>query len=560
MKLRQSSTLVVGSCLSFLSPAALSAVSPSDSAVNPDGEVLYNGIRLPKTWPPRLDKLPADPVLPPYLASPPAVIPIDVGRQLFVDDFLVEQTTLRRTYHRPEFYKDNPILMPEKPWEQTGTAPRATTHSGGVCFDPADNLFKMWYMSGFQQGVGLVYSKDGLNWQRPEFDHVQPGTNRVYDAGSRGSTIWHHMEAEDPARRFVMFSSRPGHAWFSADGIHWGSPAKVAGPLGDRTTLFWNPFRKLWVYSVKTSYDKKRARRYWQTPQLTGHPRSRWGNGEEPLLWTGADSADLPRDDLQVACQLYNLDCVAYESILLGTFIIWRGDYRFDSKTEAAKQQEQLGRPKQNAACLGFSRDGFNWYRPDRRVFLPKSENPGAWNWGNSQTAGKSPLIVGDKLYFYVSGKGGPRVDSGSRYYRHGSTGVAFLRRDGFASMDAGPDGGTLTTRPVTFQGKHMFVNVNNPHGSLRVEVVDERGQPIEPFTLDNCMAVTADKTLHPIAWQGASDLAALADTPVRFRFHLVNGELYSFWVSPDRTGASYGYVAGGGPGFTSSRDTVGQQ
>jgi hypothetical protein len=33
---------------------------------------------------------------------------------------------------------------------------------------------------------------------------------------------------------------------------------------------------------------------------------------------------------------------------------------------------------------------------------------------------------------------------------------------------------------------------------------------------------------------------------------------LYSFWVSPERSGASQGYVAAGGPGFTGARDTVG--
>jgi hypothetical protein len=416
----------------------------------------------------------------------------------------------------------------------------------------------MWYITGFQQGVGLVYSKDGLSWKRPEFDHVQPGTNMVYDRRSRGSTIWHNIEAKDPARRFVMFTSRPGDAWFSPDGIHWGQPFKVAGPMSDRSTLFWNPFRKVWVYSVKTSYHGKRARRYWETPQLTGHPQSQWRSVEEPTLWTGADSADLPRDDLQVPCQLYNLDCVAYESIMLGTFIIWRGDYRNNPKTEAAKREKQRGRPKQNAACIGFSRDGFNWYRPDRRVFLPKSDTLGDWNWGNSQTAGKSPLIVGDKLYFYVAGKGGP-PSPGNPSYRHGSTGVAFLRRDGFASMDTGTNSGTLTTRIVQFQGKHLFVNVNNPHGSLRVEVLDKHGLPIPPFTLDNCIAVTTDKTLHPVEWKGVNDLSALSDMPVRFRFDMAGGELYSFWVSPDRSGASYGYVAGGGPGFTSNRDTIGK-
>jgi len=46
----------------------------------------------------------------------------------------------------------------------------------------------------------------------------------------------------------------------------------------------------------------------------------------------------------------------------------------------------------------------------------------------------------------------------------------------------------------------------------------------------------------------------------VRFRFHLRNGALYAFWVSPDKSGASRGYVAAGGPGFTGPTDTVGSR
>lgn len=141
-----------------------------------------------------------------------------LGPRLFVDDFLVESTTLERTYHRPEFYEDNPILKPDEPWEQTGRGPMAIPHSGGVAFGPADLLFKLWHITGYQEGVGLAHSDDGLQWRRPSFEHVQPGTNIVYDSGSRGSTIWLHEDATDPARRFVMFSSRPGVVWFSADG------------------------------------------------------------------------------------------------------------------------------------------------------------------------------------------------------------------------------------------------------------------------------------------------------------------------------------------------------
>ena len=59
--------------------------------------------------------------------------------------------------------------------------------------------------------------------------------------------------------------------------------------------------------------------------------------------------------------------------------------------------------------------------------------------------------------------------------------------------------------------------------------------------------------------WRGADDLARLAGRNVKFRFELDNGKLYAFWVSPDSNGASHGFVAAGGPGFTGPTDTVGR-
>src|SRR5512145_275477 len=85
------------------------------------GETLYNGIVLPREWPPRLSDFPTsvekDPATPPYLKSPPAVIPIDVGRQLFMDDFLIAETTLKRTFHLAKYHSASPVLKPDRPWE-----------------------------------------------------------------------------------------------------------------------------------------------------------------------------------------------------------------------------------------------------------------------------------------------------------------------------------------------------------------------------------------------------------------------------------------------------------
>ena len=99
---------------------------------------------------------------------------------------------------------------------------------------------------------------------------------------------------------------------------------------------------------------------------------------------------------------------------------------------------------------------------------------------------------------------------------------------------------------------------MNNPKGRLRVAISDENGNPIAPFSFDNCTKVVTDSIRHAVDWKGVGDLSQLAGRVVRFRFELSNGELYAFWASSDRSGVSYGYVAGGGPGFTSDRDTVG--
>ena len=143
--------------------------------------------------------------------------------------------------------------------------------------------------------------------------------------------------------------------------------------------------------------------------------------------------------------------------------------------------------------------------------------------------------------------------------YAGGSTGLATLRRDGFASMDADTKGGVLTTVPVIFKGKCPFVNIAARDGELCTELLDADGHVIAPFSRGNSVSVKADSTHQRITWQGVADLSALAGKPVRFRFHLTNGQLYAFWVGPDENGASNGYVAAGGPGFSGATDTTGK-
>src|SRR5205807_1920948 len=260
------------------------------------------------------------------------------------------------------------------------------------------------------------------------------------------STVWLDPIDSDRSRRYKMAR------WYdhymelsaSADGIHWRAMGRT-GPTGDRTTFFYNPFRRVWVYSIRSDFvdDRTRYRLYWETPDLFSNVQWR---PTEPTLWAGADRGDPQRPEYKIFPELYNLDCVAYESLLLGLFTI--------------------------------RRDGF----------------------ASMDSDGQRPRIQ--------------RV----------SPSIATA---------------TLTTRPVRFSGRYLFVNtdVDTPAGSMRVEVLDRDGRPIGPYSIDACNPVRTDSTRARVTWTSAADLGAVSGEIVRFRFHLSSARLYAVWVSASPTG-----------------------
>ena len=47
------------------------------------------------------------------LAPADGVYPIDIGRQLFVDDFLIYETSMNRAFYSAQKTSKNPVLVPE---------------------------------------------------------------------------------------------------------------------------------------------------------------------------------------------------------------------------------------------------------------------------------------------------------------------------------------------------------------------------------------------------------------------------------------------------------------
>ena len=237
---------------------------------------------------------------------------------------------------------------------------------------------------------------------------------------------------------------------------------------------------------------------------------------------------------------------------------------------------------------------------------------PWTWNKANVQSVGGGFLVddfadVGldtrasnlrlGALRFYVGARTGADQMLGNA-----STGVATLRRDGFASMGSSsgaPDSHTqpstsatpvvVRTHPLVFSGHFLFVNVDaeGPDASVVVAISkssytgktashlcrnDTRWDgwrktcqpaPIEPFTVEASIPIVSNTTRTLVTWrvggQIIDSMAAVAGQVVSLHFVLYGGaRLYSFWVSPSRCGESRGYVAAGGRGFDGPTDVRG--
>ena len=103
------------------------------------------------------------------------------------------------------------------------------------------------------------------------------------------------------------------------------------------------------------------------------------------------------------------------------------------------------------------------------------------------------------------------------------------LRLDGFSSLNAPYEGGQLVTKPLRFKGTQLEINYStSAAGGLKVEIQDEKGQPVKGFSLEECPEIIGDEISRIVSWKGGNDVGSLADKPVRLRFVMKDADLYS--------------------------------
>lgn len=474
------------------------------------------------------------------------------GTELFIDDRLVESLDgAHRRLNRPTKHEQNPVLVKTQPWEE-GAPGYGTVH-----YDPEAKRFKMWYQ-GWKKtdgtSTGLLHyatSKDGIHWEKPALD--EKGTNLVQHPPIQGfqcpGIFLDHNEKDTQRRYKMLFSCNPDgtaatwmtSAAFSPDGIHW-TPSKETPliPFSDTQICpFWDSARKRYVAFLRFGPPNTRIISRTESEDFL-----RWSPKVTVLRRTRMDEVQ--------QTQFYQMAPLPYGDVYFGII----GAYHNESLKPIPADKPWTDRQDLQ---LAFSRDGIVWKRvggtgpmshaevnADRdwsqatrdATFLPYGKRDEDWDWGYiTPYYTPEPIIIDDRIYFFYAGTNAkhwwtwtgdpPKKDPDAKPPKKG-VGLATLRLDGFVSINAGPEGGTMTTRAFVFLGDTLLLNSNASEGSVLVEVLDGDSKPIEGFGLDRSVAITTDNVRHTLGWKGHKDLHQLQGQPIRLRFHLKQARIFS--------------------------------
>ena len=439
-----------------------------------------------------------------------AADPIAIGDRLepLVDDFLLagKSGDLRQVLHPPT--PAEVVLVTGKPWEGNTSAYYTIFRDG--------DLFRMYYRgshadvqmkSTHREVTCYAESRDGIHWTKPELGLVE------FQGSKRNNIVWDGIgthcfavfkdsnPACPPEARYKAISrGRPRgkkglYIFQSSNGLNWKlmaeEPVITDGYFDSQNLAFWDSHARTYRAYHRTFIDGVRAimtqtsvnYRDWTKPSLLQYP------------------ANPPREHLYTNAVL---NYPGADHILIG----------FPTRYL----------PKQNSRVepvMMTSRDGLRFHRWAEPVVPETAPKDRGGNRSNYMTWGMLEL-PGHPHEFSVYAT--------EAYYEGPDCRVRrfVFRKDGLVSLYA--KRGTVTTHAVTFDGKELVLNyrTRSRQGSIRVEVQDVNGRPLEGFAIADCRPLVGDQIEHRVVWNQSAELSRWAGKAVRLHFVIQDADLFS--------------------------------
>ena len=464
----------------------------------------------------------------------------------------------------------NPLIEPNTPWDAGGVMSHGT-----VLRDPIDGLWKVWQISTSAKTVAdvakssdeflrrLTYleSKDGINWYRPKLSIVGwPGyekTNILLDIiNENGNWTYANVfidpdNKEWPYEMFMVWNGRTvqkGLTLLGAPGPRRSKRAayRFRSKDGKKWEIFEGPLdfaRKdvLFVYKNPDNSYTAYIRVYIKKNPFAHLPE--YDNGSPDYMrvitsFTSPDGNNWSGQKLVMVPDWRDPSDLQYLEInrmpVKGGFVGLITAYHTNIQT----------------MDLQFiaSRDGFNWWSPDRRSALP---NPPLGDFGGGMIWQlKNPVIEGNLMHVYYSGTEGlhgeifdTRVKERLEARGETTAGVStptlpfysalcratwdYDRLWALVPSAGGPFNAAAVTKKQDCAGKKLWANVKvKPKGKFEAELLDSQGRPIPGFSRQDCSAVTGDQRCVQVKWKGGDTAPKEA---VKIKFYLTRAFLYGF-------------------------------
>ena len=487
---------------------------------------------------------------------------IDIGsrRELFVDEYVIDRSDddLSLQLHHP--IPREVVLHTDRPWEGC--------MSTYITVFRDDDVFRMYY-TGWDLNIGsasdsdgakgaephpmwvcYAESDDGLNWRRPSVGLIE------HQGNTRNNIVWmgegkkqHGVHGfapfkdprpgVDPEQRYKAIGSdrraTKGHlyAMRSPDGIHWElmdhNPIlrhDEDGKFDSQNLAFWDGERGKYRIYVRDFHETENGQRYRDIKTATSPDFVNWSSTE----WLSYPDAPVE--------QLYTNQVMPYPRAP-HIFVGFPSRYverswspviealpELEHRRFRADANERYGTATTDGLFMS-SRDGQTFKRWGEAFIRPGLQRRHQWAYGdNYQGWGmiETPSALDgapDELSFFA--REGVWRGEGTSIRRYS------LRKDGFVSLNATRGGAEFVTKPLTFEGSELEINFStSAAGSLRVEMQEGDGTPLDGYTLEECYEQIGDELDRVVSWGHGTNVSPMSGEPVRLRFRLDDCDLYA--------------------------------
>ena len=455
----------------------------------------------------------------------------------------------------------NPLFVEDKPWEK-----RFDNLYGNIIYNEDENLYQCWYSpfivdysannmtlverqqpydspSDREMGICYAYSKDGINWVKPELGLVEfEGTknNNLIGRGPHGTGVFRDLREGDPLKKYKAIFQQFGKdtktvhhlkanknvqkklkstgaensqdlreidPWLdqtlnldrgisistSEDGINWSKAKRINGVdvAGDtHNNAFWAPTIGKYV-GITRSWHRKGEKRIWrQVARIESDDFVNWT--KEEVILEGENIND----------QMYAMPVFYYAGIYIGLPAI------YSSESDRTWTE------------LAWSVDTKNWKRISPGLpLIPTSDKVLDYDYG-CVYACATPIFLKNEIRLYYGGS-----DYLHFGWRNGSLCLATLRPDGFAGYEQIIKDQTakVKTKLMSFDADSILITADiSDNGWIKVNIFDKNGEQI----------ATSDKIVKTITDGLLRFQKNINSDDIQLEFEFNKAKLYSFAFS----------------------------